>query len=124
MTRERFRLQVAIISFMVLLISGCATWGDLTPDEKARATVDMLQVQLEDTFDAAKAYVDARPEDVGIQTAWDTKIVPAFDEANRLLKDAMDLAQAGEITPDLARSKVTPAINRVIVLLGEIGFID
>lgn len=111
---------VAVLVAAVFLFAGCAAWDALSPDEKARATVDMMQIQLEETFDQAKAYVELHPEYADV---WKAKVVPAFDLANKALADAIELAQKEQITPADIRAKVNPLVNRVIIYLHEIGFI-
>lgn len=117
---QRKLLSLVLCLTLVILVGCAAQWELLTPDQKARATTDMIQIQLEETFDQAKAYIDVHPEHLEV---WKAEIVPAFDLANKALKDVIELAQMEEITPAEVRARVNPLVNRVIIFLHKIGFI-
>lgn len=112
---------LVIITLLLVLMVGCAHWDALTPDEKARATVDLMQTQLEEMFDQSKLYVDAHPEYL---EKWKTEIVPAFDVANKTLLDVINLAKTKDMTASEVRAIVQPLINRVVFFLGQIGLFD
>ena len=119
--RRKLLGQIILVALMVLLIGGCAAWDALTPDEKARTVVDGLQDQVGDMWKASKQYLALHPE---YQEKWKAEIVPAFDLANKALKEVTVLASMELITPEEVRSRIMPLIMDVIRYLGEIGFYD
>lgn len=114
-------LYLVIVALCVGLF-GCAgiqdKWNALSADEKARIVINDLQGQLNTLFDTSRAYVTANPK---YQVDWKTKIVPAFDVANKSLLSAMTLAKSGQITPDQVYAQIQPVMNSVINLLVSIG---
>jgi len=118
---RRKHLPSIIVSILLVLMVGCASWRLLTPDEKARASIDLMQTQLEEMFDTSKAYVDLHPEYVD---KWKAEIVPAFDVANKTLADVAYLARTQDMTVAEVRAIIQPLINRIIFFLGQVGLFD
>jgi hypothetical protein len=111
-----------IVAFLIVVLMGCtASWELLTPDQKARATIDTFQVQLNDLFDQGKAYVDMHPEHL---EAWQTEIIPVFDMANKALADSIELAKLEKIGPRDVQAKLMPIITRVMMYLDTIGVFE
>ena len=113
------------VTILLIFMVGCAglmeKWKALTPDQKARTTIDFLQEELDNHFDVTKAYVDANPD---LEQRWKDEGVPAFDLANKAIKDIIDLGQLEELTPDQVRAKVMPFINKVIAFMVKLGIIE
>ena len=110
-----------IVTILLIFMVGCAGWDLLTPDEKARASIDLMQTQLEEMFDTSKAYVDTHPEYL---EKWKVEIVPAFDVANKTLADVAHIAKTQDMTAAEVRAIVQPLINRIVFFLGQIGMFD
>lgn len=110
------------LCLVVFLLVGCAgiqeKWNNLNSDEKARIILNDLQSQLNTLFDTGKAFVVANPQHTA---TWKTKIIPAFDLANKSLLSAMNLSKLGQITPDEVYGQVQPVLNSCINLLVQIG---
>lgn len=113
---------VVITLLLAFVFTGCATlqekWNLLTPDQKARVIVDGIQTDLESWFDQGKAYVTANPQYLPV---WKEKIVPAFDVANKALKDTIDLVRKGELKPQEVYPRVQTFVDNVVALLIQIG---
>lgn len=116
-----FLKLAAVLTMVVFIGVGCASWELLTPDQKARAIVDGMQLQLNDLFDQGKAYVDAHPEHLEV---WQTEIIPVFDMANKAIADVIELAKLEQIGPRDVESKIVPFLNRVLMHLDKIGVFD
>lgn len=121
------KFKVALLAMVILaIVAGCGTtmstlqeqWNKRTPDEQARIIVNGLQEQLDGAFDTGKAFVTANPK---YQGKWLKEIVPAFKLANETLADVMNLAKAGQISPDQVYARAIPFINKVANYLVEIG---
>ena len=112
------QLQISVILLLVIVLAGCAAWQAMTTDQKARWTMDLFQVQLEELWDQGKAYLAEHPE---YEEDWKRHIAPAFDIANRSLKEAMDMAQAEDLTVAQIRAKIQPLVNDVMAHLTRIG---
>jgi type II secretory pathway component PulK len=127
---KRVSLVVMVVLSMFLLsslLSGCSlfqsttvqeSWNKLTPDEQARVIVGGLQKNLDQKFDEAKAIVVANPQ---YQDLWKTKIVPAFDKANKNLKSISELTQIGKMTPDQVYLKFKPELDTLMLYLIMLG---
>jgi len=80
----RLNLQWFLVMIVLMSLVACATtqekWNKLTPNEKARIVIGDIQGQLNGAFDSAKLQIGYKPE-------WKTKVVPAFDVANKALAD-------------------------------------
>ncbi len=110
-----------LLSLVLLACFSCATTTvQLTKDQEARILLNGIQVNLSTLFDTAKALVVASPK---YQDVWKNKVNPAFDLANKTVKDALDLAKKGQYTPADIQAKVNPFITRLIVLLAQEGII-
>jgi len=122
---KRSVMSILLVLALCVCLASCASlkaaWQGLTPDQKARVVLDELQTQLDQNFDLAKNYVDAHPEYAEV---WKAEVVPTFDLANKALKDVMDLAQKGEITPEEVRSRVMPFVNKVVTYLVLMGVLE
>jgi len=57
------------------------------------------------------------------QVTWKGKIVPAFDTANKALKDVIDIGRTKPLTPDMIYAKVQNQVNNVLALLAQIGWV-
>ena len=116
--KKKVFIQAILVILMAVLMVGCAHWAELTRQEKARTVADGIQEELDEMFDSSKMYLDLHPE---YQEKWKTKIVPAFDLANKTLKEVSELAKMEVITPDEVRQRMIPLLNRLIRYLVEIG---
>ena len=123
--KQKYLFSILSLVLAVTLMSGCAAlvekWKALDPDEKARIILNEGQDQLANLFVVGKTYVDANPE---AKEAWQTKIIPVFDTANKTLAHAMALAQVEEITPAEAEAVIQPFLTDIFALLVELGAIS
>ncbi len=113
-------LFLIIMAFLVSCAGLQEKWNALTPDQKARIVIDDIQSQLDTLFTQSKGYVLANPK---YQDQWKTKIVPAFDTANKALASVIILGKTKPLTPDLVYSKVQESVNNVLTLLIQVGVI-
>jgi hypothetical protein len=116
--------------FLFPMIQSCATmgttgqpsfqeqWNSLTPDQKARVTLNGIQTQLNQQFDTAKAYVTANPQ---YKDAWQKEVVPIFDKANKAVKAMIDTAMISSLTADQVYLKIQPMINELALKLISMG---
>lgn len=122
---RRTWLASFIIVVLLIFMVGCAglmeKWKALTPDQKARVTIDFLQDQLDGHLEMSIAYVRAHPE---LEERWKAEGVPAFDLANKAIKDVIDLGQEEELTPEIVKAKVVPLINRIISFMVKVGIME
>lgn len=117
--------KIGVLALVLLFLASCVPmgavqdkWNKLTPGEKARVILGGIQKDLDQKFDQGKAYVTLYPQH---QAKWKTRIVPAFDTANKTLAASIQLAMAEKLSPDQAYAKMQPLITQVLVLLVEIG---
>lgn len=117
------KVRLVIPLFLVLLLVACAyfqdiqkKWNELTPDEQARVIINGLQDQLDVAFDQAKLQIGNKPE-------WKTKVVPAFDVANKTLGDVIAIGKTGSITPELVYSKIGNLVVNALALAKQYGWI-
>lgn len=117
--------RLLVMPIILMLLVGCVTmsnlqakWNSLTQDQKARIVINDLQGQLTNLFDQGKLYVTANPTK---QTEWKTKVIPAFDVANKALGDVIALGRTQLLTPDLIYARVQPRVNEVLTLLVKLG---
>jgi hypothetical protein len=114
--------DIAAIIILIIALIGCtASWELLTPDQKARAIIDGMQLQLNDLFDQGKAYIDTHPDKLEV---WQTEIIPVFDMANKAIADTIELAKLEKIGPRDVQQKLMPFLNRVLMHLDNIGVFD
>jgi hypothetical protein len=93
-------------------------WNALTPDQKARVTLNGIQTQLNQQFDTAKAFVTANPQ---YKDAWQKEVVPMFDKANKAVKAMIETAMVSSLTPDQVYLKIQPMINELALKLISMG---
>jgi len=124
--------NIAVLVICISLLScnyGCAlfnsaindiqaSWNKLTPNERARIVVGGFQDQLKTLFDLGKSYVSSHPEK---QTEWKTKVVPAFDTANKSARGYITMVGAGTATPDTVFKEMTPLVVSIANLLTAMG---
>jgi len=117
--------RVLIPLLLIVFLSGCAffqtvqeKWDKMTPDEQARVVLAGLQKQLGTKFDEAKILVDANPS---YKPVWKSKVVPAFDKANKTLAKIQGLAMQGSITPDQVYLEFKADLDKLILYLLELG---
>ena len=115
--------KVLVYLVGILLLAGlisCASieekWSELTPDQQARIVIDGLQDQLDNAFDSVKAQIGSKPE-------WKSKIVPAFDVANKALAGVIVIGKTQPLTPELVYAKVQNQINNVLNLCVQFGWV-
>ena len=112
------------VGLAIVLMVGCAgiqeKWGALTPDEKGRIIISDLQGQLDNAFNQGKAYVVAKPE---LQTQWKTKIIPAFDVANKALASVIVVGKTQPLTPEFVYAQTQAQVTNVLNLLIQLGAI-
>ena len=115
--------QISLLLILLFLFA-CTTvqtdYNKLTLDEKVRFKIGVAQSQLETLFDSGKSYVNIHPE---YQVTWKTKVIPAFDTANKTLRTIILMEQQGTITPETIDSQMNPLIDSITNLLLGIGWI-
>jgi hypothetical protein len=111
--------------FVLVLLAGCATmtnlqtsWNKLTPNDKARVVVGGFQDQLNNLFDLGRVYVLAHPEKA---EQWKTKVIPAFDTANKSLRTYIIMVGMGTATPEMVFKEIPAMIVSVVDLLTVMG---
>ena len=126
------RLSVLVLAVVLLFggFTGCGTttpstptitaqqWSTLTPDQQSRILVDQFQTQLGNYFDQGKAYVGTDPAKLVI---WKTKVIPAFDVANKALAGFDLLVGQGKATPDAIQAKLPGLVQAVLSELTALG---
>lgn len=82
-----FRLKRYLLLLVCLVLISCAgaqtAYNNLTPEQQTIVRIDFFQSQLNLLFDQGKAFVTANPQ---YQVTWKTKVIPAFDTANKILR--------------------------------------
>jgi hypothetical protein len=116
-------LKVLTILSLIFLLVACATikekWDKLSPQEQNRLILNGIQKSFNDLFIQARDYVVANPK---YEKDWTTKILPAFNVANRALKQViLESMEPSSNLTDLLK-KITPLAADVKLLLKEIGF--
>lgn len=124
-------ILLLIISLLLFpMIQSCATmgttgqptfqeqWNNLTPDQKARVTLNGIQAQLNQQFDQTKLYIGSNPQ---YSAVWKFEIVPMFDKANKAVKAMIQTAMIGTLTPDQVYLKIQPMINELALKLISMG---
>jgi hypothetical protein len=117
--------NICIIITLIVALVGCASvanlqtaWNKLTPNDKARIVVGGFQDQLNNLFDIGKSYVASHPDKV---TEWKTKVIPAFDMANKSLRGYIVAIGMGTATPEAIFKEIPPLIVSVVTLLQAMG---
>jgi hypothetical protein len=88
----------------------------MTPDQQSSVILNGLQDQLTVWFDSGKTYVTSNPK---YQEEWQTKVVPAFDLANRAIQAAI----ISKKDPSAIYSQVAPLVNAVVIDLQSWGVV-
>jgi hypothetical protein len=119
---KRARIGIALLVCMAFVACAGiqAKWNALTPDQKAQVIIGDLQGQLTNAFDQGKAYVAANPKYLD---TWKTKAVPAFDQANKAIKAAIDLGKTKPLTPEYVYQTVQPRVVEAMSYLAAMGLI-
>jgi hypothetical protein len=119
------KTKICIIAAVIMVLAGCASvadlqtaWNKLTPNDKARIVVGGFQDQLNNLFDIGKGYVASHPEKA---TEWKTKVIPAFDTANKGLRGYIVAIGMGTATPEAIFKEIPPLIVSVVTLLQTMG---
>lgn len=119
--------MVMVLFLVMFLMTSCSlfkdqtlkeSWNKLTPDEQARIIVGGFQNTLDTKVVEGIALVKANPQ---IEPAWKTRVLPAFDKANKTLKSITELAQAGKITPEEVYTKFKQDFDQLILYALQIG---
>ena len=116
-----FRTQILLIIFCIFTM-GCGIsnlqkdWNAMTPDQQSSVILNGLQDQLTVWFDSGKTYVTSNPK---YQEEWQTKVVPAFDLANRAIQAAI----ISKKDPSAIYSQVAPLVNAVVIDLQSWGVV-
>lgn len=112
--------QISLLLILLFLFA-CTTvqtdYNKLTLDEKVRFKIGIAQSQLETLFDSGKSYVTTHPES---QVIWKTKVIPAFDTANKTLRTIISMQ--GTITPETIDAQMNPLIDSITNLLLDMGW--
>ncbi len=127
---KRKNLKLLFLVPVIFALAGCSLftpppadqfWNNLNPDQKARIIIDGLQTKLGILFDNGKTYIVVHPQ---YQQDWQKKIVPAFDLANKAIKDQITLGKAGALNPDNVYLSLQPLVNQVVLYLVQIGAVS
>lgn len=116
MKSKRLFVLLLVIPILLACANFQAKWDALTPDQKARIIISDLQGQLDNAFTSAKAQIGTKPE-------WKTKVIPAFDVANKALADVIAIGKTKPLTPEFVYAKVQNQINNVINLCVQLGWV-
>jgi hypothetical protein len=87
-------------------------------NDKARIVVGGFQDQLNTLFDVGKSYVASHPDKV---IEWKTKVIPAFDTANKSLRGYIVAIGMGTATPEAIFKEIPPLIISVVGLMQAMG---
>jgi hypothetical protein len=109
-------LAVVLLACLVSCAGLQAKWNALTPNEQARIILNGLQDQLTIAFDQAKLQIGTKPE-------WKTKVVPAFDIANKSLAKMYELGNSPILTPQMVLSKVQAQVDEALQTALKYGWI-
>jgi len=116
----RRNLQWFLVMIVLMSLVACATtqekWNKLTPNEKARIVIGDIQGQLNGAFDSAKLQIGYKPE-------WKTKVVPAFDVANKALADVIQIGKTKPLDPAMVYAMVQNQVSNVLNLCVQLGWI-
>jgi uncharacterized protein YceK len=119
------KVKSCFIVVIIMALVGCASvanlqtaWNKLTPNDKARIVVGGFQDQLNTLFDVGKSYVASHP-DKAIE--WKTKVIPAFDTANKSLRGYIVTIGMGTATPEAIFKEIPPLIVAVVGLMQAMG---
>jgi hypothetical protein len=82
--------NVVIVPLILLLLVGCAglkaTYDKSTPQQRTDLFLYGLNKSLGVAVDTGAAYVKAK-NDVKVMNEWQTRIIPAMDACNKLLRE-------------------------------------
>ena len=116
--------KILPILIILVLLSGCASlkaaWDKATPQERTNIVLYGLQQSLNSGLDAGIAYVKQK-NDPKITNEWHTRIIPAFDIANKTLRQLIIDTQAGKITVADALKSVSVQFNEIQSMLAAWG---
>ena len=134
--RQSFRQQSVLIVLLALILSfaiaGCASWGQLTKEQKTRVVLSFMQDELINLRSGAVTWALNLPETTEaeidkkreILTAIHEKVLPACKMANEMIMDLAEEAQEGTIDVESAKRLINPWINKVVVLLAALGYLQ
>ena len=115
------RRNLVIVPLVLLLLVGCAglkaNWDKATPQERTNLVLYGFQKSLGVAVDTGIAYVNAHPGDAKIKTEWQTRIVPAMDGANKILRDLIIKNQAAPLTIPDALNTLTVRMNEIQAMM-------
>jgi len=129
---KRFkRASPLVILLLVVFLAGCASWAQLSGGEKTRVSLSLLQDQLVTLRTGAVKWALNLPQGTDaelkkkreILTVLHEKILPAMKLAQETIGAVAVEAKNGNIDREAAQRLVLPFINRVILLLAQIGYI-
>ncbi len=113
-------LAIFVLFGLLLGLSSCVpgqvNWNDLTKDQQARFLINDAQDRLNRLFNTGKQYIIVHPDN---EPYWKSTIVPMFDQANKTLKELIDLQ--GQVTPITVSSKMDPLIDQITEYLIRIN---
>lgn len=115
------RAKVILLAVVLLLaLVSCAgiqeKWNKLTPNEQARIILNGLQDQLTIAFDQCKVQI-------GNKLEWKTKVVPAFDIANKSIAKVYELGNSPILTPQMVLEKVQAQVDEALQTALKYGWI-
>jgi hypothetical protein len=113
------------VVLVLMLVFGCATlkqnWDKATPKERAALVLYGLNKSLGVAVDSGIAYVKAHPDPKTVDT-WQTRIIPAMDGANKVLRELMIKNESGQgLTVDEAMNTVVVQFNQIQAMLRAWG---
>ena len=115
-------VKTSLALFIVLTLVSCASvidlqarWNKLSEPEKTRIILGGFQDQLDNLFEVGKAHVKANPNQ---QVVWKSKVIPAFDTANRTLRAFMTMASP---SPEQVYKDMPVLIQSIVKLMLAMG---
>lgn len=114
--------KLIAIPLILFLVACCGTvkesWDNMSNNEKAVIIVSGLQTQLDGLFTIGKDYVNSHPDK---QEIWKTKIIPAFDTANKTLLSCATLIGKENLSAEEIAETMIPLIKSIAELLKSMG---
>ena len=127
----RQRAAIGLLAVVLcLVIAGCASWNQLTKDEKVRVVLDFMERETTNLRDGvmkwARELPQTTPEQLDrkrqIYRRLNSEVLPGFKKVYQTIDDIASKAYLGGIDQLTAEYIVMTALERVRALAYEIGY--
>ena len=122
--KPKHALQIMWLVLAVTLAVGCAN-VNLTPDQKARATVNEIRAELKAVFDTAKAFNEISGE--SYQKAYKRDILPNIERAYLILRGSAEMGKTlnqEPLSPAEITNSIRPIIAEILGVLVKYGVLS